>query len=502
MLNRRALLAATAATGLAACGRRAPPDGLLRVATTGLPDSLDPARGEFAAAALVYKQIHAGLTEYAPDGTVAPGLAESWDVSNGGHVWTFRLREGLTWSDGHPLTAEDVAWSARRFVDPEQTLANLGDFFHAVINARAVLAGEAAPETLGVVALDGRSVEFRLSTPLGLFPTLMREFYPFPRHVIERAGLAWVRPVNIVTAGAYTVTGESQLSLDLAKNARYFAPDLASIPRIRVDAVRDDATRVRLFRAGDYDLADRPPSNQIEYWRERLGPRFQSFDAPILRYLKLNHARAPLSDVTVRRALSAAIDRDFLAREFFAGTATPTRHVVPGIVEAQETAAPPAPELGRPLEIRTTTGEGERLAVAIADDWRRIGVQAELLVTYPTDLYQAVDAGDFDIAVASFNRGLKSDPFFMLDPFAPGGFAANFNWQDETFAELMQAARRQSEDAARGRLYLAAMNRIHEQMAVIPLLHERAHWLVGERVNGVREDVQPMLWRYLGLIDA
>ncbi|MAC89741.1 peptide ABC transporter substrate-binding protein [Maricaulis sp.] len=501
MLNRRTLLAATAATSLAACGRAGPPADLLRVATSGLPDSLDPARGEFAAAALVYKQIHAGLTEYAPDGSVGPGLAESWSVDESGLVWTFRLREGLMWSDGHPLTAEDVAWSARRIVDPTQSFAVLGDFY-AVTNARAIHAGDMAPDQLGVSAPDDRTVEFRLDTPLGLLPTLMREFYPFPRHVIERVGLDWVRPEHIVTAGAYTVTAESQMSLDLVHNPRHYAAEQVSIPAIRIDGVREDATRMRLFRAGDYDLADRPPANQIDYWRERLGDQFQSFDAPILRYLKVNHARAPLDDARVRRLLSRAIDRQFLAHEFYADTATPTEFVLPGGVQTHSELAPQAGGVSRPLQIRTTTGEGERLAVAISDDWARFGIETELLVSYPTDLYQAVDAGDFDIAIASFNRGLKSDPFFMLDPFAPDGFAANFNWDDEIFAELMAAARRQNEPGARGQLYLAAMARIHDQMAVIPLLHERAHWLVGERVAGTRADIQPMLWRDLELIDG
>ncbi|WP_291844980.1 peptide ABC transporter substrate-binding protein [Maricaulis sp.] len=501
MLNRRALLAASAATGLAACGRSGPPPGLLRVATSGLPDSLDPARGEFAAAALVYKQIHAGLTEYAPDGSVGPGLAEDWSVDERGLVWTFRLREGLTWSDGHPLTAEDVAWSARRIVDPAQSFAVLGDFY-AVTNARAVHAGDMAPDQLGVAALDDRTVEVRLETPLGLFPTLMREFYPFPRHVIERVGLDWVRPEHVVTAGAYTVAAESQMSLDLVRNARHYAASRVAIPAIRLDGVREDATRMRLFRAGDYDLADRPPANQIDYWRERLGAQFQSFDAPVLRYLKINHARTPLDDVRVRRLLSRAIDRSFLAHEFYAGTARPTEVVIPGGVITDAGLAPQAGGVARPLQIRTTTGEGERLAVAIADDWGRIGIESELLVSYPTDLYQAVDAGDFDIAISSFNRGLKSDPFFMLDPFAPGGFADNFGWQDDTFAELINAARRQNAAAARGQLYLAAMARLHDRMAIIPLLHERAHWLVGTRVGGTRSGIQPMLWRDLELVDA
>ena len=501
MLNRRTLLAASAASSLAACARSGPPAGLLRVATTGLPDSLDPARGEFAAAALIYKQIHAGLTEYGPDGALAPGLAEYWSVDESGLVWTFRLREGLAWSDGHPLTAEDVAWSARRIVDPSQSFAVLGDFY-AVTNARAIHAGEMTPDALGVTALDTRTVEFRLETPLGLLPTLMREFYPFPRHIIARVGLDWIRPENIVTAGAYTVAAESQMSLDLVRNPNYYDAARVAISAIRVDSVREDATRMRLFRAGDYDLADRPPANQIGFWRERLGAQFQSFDAPILRYLKVNHAREPLGRVAVRRRLSQAIDRSFLAHEFYADTATPAISVLPGRAGTDPAVTALDDRIDRPLQIRTTTGEGERLAVAIADDWARIGIESELLVSYPTDLYQAVDAGDFDIAIASFNRGLKSDPFFMLDPFAPDGFAANFNWSDTSFAELMAAARRQNDPTARAQLYLAAMQRIHDQMAVIPLLHERAHWLVGGRVAGTRADIQPMLWRELELIDV
>ncbi len=470
---------------------------MLRVALSGLPDSLDPARGEFASAALVYKQIHAGLTEYGPDGGLAPGLAEDWTVSPDGLTWTFRLRDGLVWSDGHPLTAQDIAWSARRIVDPRESFAILGDFY-AVANARAVHRGDVSPEALGVETPDARTAVFRLDTPLGLFPILMREFYPFPRHVIERVGLDWIRPEHIVTAGAYIVREESQLHLLLAKNPLHFAARDVAIETIRIDAVREDATRARLFRSGDYDLAEQPPANQVAFLRERLGDRFQSFDAPILRYLKPNHARPELTDPRIRQALSDAIDRDFLNTTFFNGTASPTHSVLRGTTWPPGRLNPPV-VIDRPLEIRTTPGINEQMAIAIADDWSRIGVEAELLVTYPNDLYQAVDAGEFDIAVASFNRGLKADPFFMLDPFAPGGFADNFNFADERFADTMAIARRESDPASRGIAYRQAEQRLLDLQAVIPLLHDRAHWLVGDRVHGTRTDVQPMLWRDLDL---
>ena len=127
-------------------------------------------------------------------------------------------------------------------------------------------------------------------------------------------------------------------------------------------------------------------------------------------------------------------------------------------------------------------------------------METDILVTYATDLYQAVDAGEFDIAVASFNRGLKSDPFFMLDPFAPGGFSDNFNWSDDAFADAMARARRETDPAARALAYQQAEDRLFEQTAIIPLLHERAHWMVSDRVAGTRSDVQPMLWRDLSLL--
>tara|TARA_R110000744_G_scaffold36034_3_gene83221 strand:- start:103537 stop:104034 length:498 start_codon:yes stop_codon:yes gene_type:complete len=112
MLNRRTLFAASAASGLAACARTGTPAGMLRVAIETLPDSLDPALGEFASAALVYKQIHAGLTDYAADGSVAPGIATRWRVAPDGLSWVFTLRQDARWSDGHSLTAQDVVWSA------------------------------------------------------------------------------------------------------------------------------------------------------------------------------------------------------------------------------------------------------------------------------------------------------------------------------------------------------------------------------------------------------
>lgn len=511
------MLGGLSLAGLAACAPRGrgTDEPVLRVATAGLPDSLDPAIGQLASAALIYKQIHGPLTDYGPDGGLAPGLADSWVAEDEGRRWVFTLRESLTWSDGRPLTADDIVWSARRIVDPASAFAAIGDFY-AVRNAQAVVSGRAAPEDLGVAALDERSVEFTLDNPVGFFPILMRELYPFPRHTIEAHGSRWVAPENFVGCGPFLPVAETALSLDLAPNRLAWNP--GRMARIHVEAVEDPATRARLFRAGDYDIAEAPLATQISMLRERLGDRVRAYDAPKLTYLKINMARETTGNPVVRRALEMAIDRDFIAAQILAGTASPTRHVMPAIDPITLT-----PEDGRAgarfllaaegmtganaprIELRCLSGERERIAVALADDWRQIGVEVETLATPAADLYPAVDGGDYDVALAHFDRGLKSDPNFMMEPFAPGGFADNTFWfgqpgnADDRFAGLIEAARAAVDPNRRTALYRQAEGLFLSETVIIPLLHEKAYWLISDRVTGLSQHIQPMLWRDIGL---
>jgi len=518
--TRRAVLAGAAsasALAFAACAPRGGGEnGFLRVAIDTEPDSLDPLKGQFAASALLYKQLHAPLTEYSPSGGLAPGLAQSWR-SEDGLTWRFRLAEGLQWSDGAPLTAEDVVWTAQRAVDPRTGFANLGDFF-AVTGARDALAGRAPASAIGVTAPDARTILFELETPIGAFPVLMREFYPLPRHAVEAHGDRWVRAEHWVSSGPYILREANALTYLLAKNPHFQAAASVSIENVRVDVVEDEATRSRLFRSGDLDLADRPPPEQIGFLRREIGERLHGFDAPILSYLKLNHRREGLSDVRVRRALSLAVDRQFLADNFFSGEASPTIHVIPAaVLEGSDTVVPPpdldaarallaeagyGPDNSLRLVLRVSSGSRERIAIAIADDLRNAGLEIEILSSYPHDVSQAVAGGDFDMTLGYFNRGLKLEPDFMLEPFAPGGFADDTGWSGpgrDRFAQLMEEARARVSRGERMAVHREAEAVFLENQCNVPLLHERAFWMISERVQRRDDTLQPQLWRDLSL---
>lgn len=486
-------------------------DGLLRVAIETEADSLDPLKGQFAASALLYKQLHAPLTEYAPSGGVAPGLAHSWR-SQDGHIWQFTLRDGLVWSDGVPLTAEDVVWTAQRAVDPQTGFANLGDFF-AVIGAREALAGERPPQDIGVRAPDARTVIFELDRPVGNFPVLMREFYPIPRHAVDAHGADWTRAENWVSAGPYVLAEHAALSYRLVRNPRFAAASSVRIETINVDVIDTPDARARRFRAGDYDLVERPATDQIGFLRDRLGDQLHAFRAPILTYLKVNCEKYHLADPRVRQALSLAIDRQFLNTHFFNGEAYPTIQIIPKpqdaplpevqIEQARALLADAGYSVDTPLRItlRASAGDRDRIAIAILDDLARIGVEGTLLASYPLDLYQAVDGGDFDLALARFDRGLKFDPDFMLQPFARHGFADNTNWTGalrDQFDDVIDLALAEIDVERRGALFAQAERLCLQAMPNIPLIHENAYWLISDRTQGP-SSIPPQLWRDLSL---
>ena len=509
--TRRFAIGGAGAAAMAACSPRLKePAAVLRVAIDSEPDSLDPLKGQFASAALLYKQLHAPLTEYSPAGGLAPGLALTWR-SHDARTWRFTLREGLVWSDGAPLTADDVVWTARRVVDPSTGFAEQGDFF-AVINARAALRGEVSPEDIGVTAPDPRTVEFRLDRPVAIFPVLMREFYPLPRHVVQTNPDDWTRPEHWVSAGPYLLDERSALSLRLKRNPRFAAADTVAVEAVAVDVIEDTSARARRFRAGDYDLAERPPTDQISFLRDRLRDQLVAFPAPILTYLKVNCSKPHLGDPRVRWALSLASDRARINAQFFNGEATPTDRVIPDpdAPAPEEELAAARRFLGHagfgpdnPLQItlRATSGDRDRIAIALMDDWARIGVETQLLASYPLDLYQAVDGGDFDLALARFDRGLKTDPEFMIQPFTEDGFADNTRWtgpRRSAFNAMIDAASAELNGAAR----LAALRQAEaiflEGMSSIPLLFERTYWMVASRVR-YRREIPPHLWRDLVL---
>ena len=146
-------------------------------------------------------QLFDRLVEAWPERTIVPSLAERWEISDDGLRYVFHLREGLTWSDGTPLTAHDVEFGIKRVLDPESPGSSVAIYFVLENGQDYVPRPEHRRDAVGVRALDDRTVEFRLVAPAPYFMSVMNrpDGGPQPRHAIE--GMAEAR----VVSGAFEV---------------------------------------------------------------------------------------------------------------------------------------------------------------------------------------------------------------------------------------------------------------------------------------------------------
>src|SRR3954462_12770424 len=192
-ITRRAAVA-LAVLGLAAAGP-ARAEMVYRVATMGEPKTLDPHHVSGIWENYIVGDAFLGLLTDAADATPIPGAAESWQVSDDGKTYTFKLRDHQ-WSDGQPVTADDFVFALRRILDPKEA-AEYASILYPIKNAEALSSGKVqGTENLGVRAVDPKTLEIQLENPTGYFLELLTHYtaYPGPKHTVEQYGADWSSP--------------------------------------------------------------------------------------------------------------------------------------------------------------------------------------------------------------------------------------------------------------------------------------------------------------------
>ena len=237
------------------------------------------------------------------------GQAESYDVSDDGLVYTFHLRDDINWSDGEPVTANDFVYSWKRIVDP----ANAADYGYIldgiVVNAAEIQAGEADPDTLGIKAVDDKTLEITLEAECPYFLGLcaFAALEPLRQDIVEEYGQEWTDPGNMVSNGAYVLSDWVHDSyLQMTKNEYYYDLDAIGPDTITWYLNNSETSELAAFEAGEYDFFDAVPVDQIS----DLKDRGVCYSAPQVGtyYLYLSCDQIP--DWRVRAAISLAIDRD------------------------------------------------------------------------------------------------------------------------------------------------------------------------------------------------
>jgi oligopeptide transport system substrate-binding protein len=484
----------------------------LQMHNGGDPGSLDPHKVSGDWENRVVGDYIEGLVTEDPHADAIPGQAESWEISDDGTVYTFHLRDGITWTDGTPVTAHDFVFAFQRLFDPA-TASEYAYLQYPIKNSQGINAGEITDfSQLGVKALDDRTVEITLEAPTPYFLQALTHYtaYPVPKHLVERHGDAWTEIDNIVANGPFKIVEWVPGSyVRSVKNDMYYDAANVQLDEVYYHVLEDQTAALNRYRAGDFDILTDFPADQYAWMQENLPGEAQVEPFLGIYYYVLNQEKPPLDDVRVREALSISVLRDVIGPEILGTGELPAYGWVPPgtanfegedyvpswvemtyddrVARAKElmTEAGFGPDNPLKLQLRYNTNDNhQRIAVAIAAMWEPLGVQVELFNSEVAVHYDALRAGDFQVGRAGWLLDY-SDASNSLDLLKTGIMQDGaMNWgnnygrySNEEFDNLLNQAASEQDLTARAGMLHRAEEIAMDEFAAIPI-----YWYVSKNV--------------------
>jgi oligopeptide transport system substrate-binding protein len=315
------------------------------------PPQVDPALSTDTTSVQVDEMLFLGLTDF-DDVTseVIPELATDWSVSSDGLVWTFNMRDDVPWVAYNPATGEativtdeegndrmvnahDVEYAVKRTLDPA-TASDYAYVLYIIEGAMAVNTGEEEDlDAIGVKAVDDYTVEFTLKQPAGYFPGIASMWVARPVYqpVIDEWGARWVEPGLIISNGPYVLDEwKHQDSMVFVKNPYYYDAANVQIARIEAVMIVESSTAMAMYENNELDVTN-PPLEEMDRIRADpvLGEELYIAPALCTYYYGFTNNKPPFDNVLVRKAFSAAIDRQSLIDNVTKGGQLPANTFAP-----------------------------------------------------------------------------------------------------------------------------------------------------------------------------
>ncbi len=468
---------------------------------------------------------------------LVPGAAESYEVNEDETVYTFHLQPEGKFSDGTPVTAEDVVYSWQRAFDPELASPQSWQLEDMVVNAKACFNSEKPLEELGVKALDDLTVEITLNSPNPNFLTVST--FPFARIVskafVENCGTKFgSSPEYVMGSGPYKlISWEPGSSMVYEPNENYWNADEVYLTKLTLQVVKEASTLAQALMGQEIDIADLNDTDwndivdQLGYYNVVEIPQMSTY------FFMFNCDKPQLSNWKIRLALSLGFDRERYNSEVYGGKFVPAYSFAPPIatvgdalwtdvagdsVDALKTIAEKYPDpkalliegmeeagLGSDpsaLTINYTT-LGTTELVKKSAEWMKQELETNLGITLNIELtewnvmYDLVDAGDFEMAFGGWNVDSGTEPLRFLKLFEKNeGYygEAKLHWTGEKADEYSVAAVEMQQIFDPDRLlelYKASEPILLEEAPVTPVYFSKQRTLVSTDIAGYQ--VHPFL---------
>lgn len=481
------------------------------VISFGLRPNLDIHWNAGTDGAVIMTQMYEGLYQYTETGFELAGATDV-EVSEDGLTWTFTLRENAVWSDGQPVTAHDYVNSMRRLVNPEVNSIYMTDYGQFLKNAAAISAGEMPVEELGVTAADDYTLVIELADVCAYFDALLcyTAFFPLRTDMIEEDGLgywAWNAEKSVTNGAMKMVFCDEEQEIVLEKNETYWNAENIKLDKLTVKLVDDMNTRMSLLTTGAVDMIFGVPSEETQ----RMIDAGYYHNAPNLatNFLLVNCQEEPLSNPLVRRALSLAFDREYMAEVLYMGTKIPATGYVgngfPGSTPDKDfreeggTLVKYDPDEARALLVEAGYPGGEGIPVievlfsnASTDSvinfeylqavWEEeLGITIQLSPIENATMAELRDGGQFGITPQGWGADYF-DASNMLSIFVTGNFINGGRFSSQVFDDNYNNSIHEADNAKRMEMLHAAEQNLIEEMGIIPLYHSSYVFLYNEDI--------------------
>ena len=278
----------------------------------GEPECMDPTINDYSSGSYALQSLFRGLYKYDADGALVPAMAESYEVSEDGCTYTFKLKEGLKWSDGSPLTAHDFEYSWKRVLNPDVGSETAYTLYSVIKDGyECFVSKTVSADDLPIRALDDTTFQVELKAPASYFITLTAStaFMPVCKANVEKYGEDWSSsPETYVCNGPFMLADmKKDESFTFVKNPNYYNADEVKIDTVKYVFLNAPETVRMAFDNGELDIATSVNSDALKAYTGT--DKLMSSDRIGYRYYEFNCSKEPFNDARVRRALTLALNR-------------------------------------------------------------------------------------------------------------------------------------------------------------------------------------------------
>jgi len=478
-----------------------------RQAATETLDPLNPLNGN--GDIFSYNLIYSGLVRSDPTGktnNIVPSLSDHWTISADGKTYLFHLRPGIKFSNGQPVTAEDVAWTLNRFGNPK---------INAIMAAVAVGFGHAS-------VANSSTVRVQLQRPVAafLYDISIWPAFILPKNLVQKEGKAFYS--HPVGTGPFMVKSFVKgSSITFARNPYYWEKGKPYLDSVKYNFVSDSNTRILALRAGNAQSMDVVPFSQIKSLAGDKNIVVQTAKVPLFLGLWFNHLRPQFADLNVRKAMQYAIDRALINQQIFGGLGQIPNSVLMGFaMDAPASVVKPYPydvtqakalmaKSKYPKGFSTTllypsgTDFYNQLALALQQEFGAIGIKVKLVAQDTATVTNAWFTRKYDMVFpfASFTSDLTVPDEYadFLANWSNGFHGFESSWKDPAINKSVLAFESTRNQAARAKQWAQIQQALMNQTPVIdvlklPFINAHLANVCGTDLDGLGSDHLENTW--------